>query len=109
MAIYRLIASNSFGPDEIEPMTTAYEAALVELRLTDRQHPLTEDIAKAIIAVTATGDRDPVRIKERALHALGLSQPDSSRASSELTAKTRATASPGRSPPPARCPIPGRD
>jgi hypothetical protein len=32
-----LIASNSFGPDEIEPMTAAYEGALVDLRLTNRE------------------------------------------------------------------------
>jgi hypothetical protein len=31
MAIYRLIASGHFGPDEIEVMTAAYEAALVDL------------------------------------------------------------------------------
>jgi hypothetical protein len=75
MAIYRLIASKSFGPDEIEPMTAAYEGVLVELRL-NRDDPLTEDIAKAIVNVTATGERDPERIKVRALNALGLSKPD---------------------------------
>jgi hypothetical protein len=75
MAIYRLIASSSFGPDEIEPMTSAYEGALVELHL-NRDDPLTEDIAKAIVNVTATGERDPERIKDRALNALGLSKPD---------------------------------
>jgi hypothetical protein len=76
MAIYRLIASKSFGPDEIEPMIAAYESALVELRLTNRDDPVTEDIAKAIVNVTATGERDPVKIRERALNALGLSRPD---------------------------------
>jgi hypothetical protein len=75
MAIYRLIASSSFGPDEIEPMTAAYEGALVELHL-NRDDLLTEDIAKAIVNVTATGERDPERIKDRALNALGLSKPD---------------------------------
>jgi len=33
MAIYRLIANGSFGPDEIKAMTAAYEAALVDLGL----------------------------------------------------------------------------
>jgi hypothetical protein len=75
MAIYRLIARSSFGPDEIEPMTAAYEGALVELHL-NRDDRLTEDIAKAIVNVTATGERDPERIKDRALNALGLSKPD---------------------------------
>jgi hypothetical protein len=80
MAIYRLIATNSFGPDEIEPMTAAYEGALAELGLT-RDDPLTEDIAKAIVNVTASGERDPERIKVRALNALGLSKPDDAESS----------------------------
>ena len=29
MAIYKLIANGSFGPDEIEAMSAAYESALV--------------------------------------------------------------------------------
>ena len=72
MAIYRLIANGSFGPDEIDAMTAAYEGALLDLRLTDRDDPVTELIANAIISVTGTGERDPVRIKERALNALGV-------------------------------------
>ena len=72
MAIYRLIASGTFDPDVIKVMTAAYERALSELRLTDRNDPLTELIAKSIINVTATGERDPGKIKERALNALGV-------------------------------------
>ncbi|HJS63186.1 MAG TPA: hypothetical protein VJ800_15675 [Pseudolabrys sp.] len=71
MAIYRLIANGAFGPDEIKAMTEAYERALADLRLNDRDDPITELIVKAIIDVTATGERDPVRIKERAINALG--------------------------------------
>jgi hypothetical protein len=72
MAIYRLIANGSFGPDEIDAMTAAYEGALIDLRLTDRDDPITELIAKSIVNVTATGERDPVRIKQRAINALGV-------------------------------------
>ena len=72
MAIYRLIASGTFDPDVIEVMIAAYERALSELSLTDRNDPLTELIAKSIINVTAVGERDPEKIKERALHALGI-------------------------------------
>jgi hypothetical protein len=72
MAIYRLITNGSFGPDVIEAMTAAYEAALVDLRMIDRSDPLTELIAKSIVNVTATGERDPEIIKERALNALGV-------------------------------------
>ena len=69
MAIYRLIASGSYGPDDIKAMTAAYESALVEISLVDRDDPLTEMLAKSILS--ATGERDPKKIKERALRALG--------------------------------------
>lgn len=53
-------------------MAAAYEGALIELKLIDRNNPLTELIAKAIVNVTATGERDPENIKVRALNALGV-------------------------------------
>ena len=36
MAIYRLIANGSFGPDEIKVMTDAYERALIDLSVAER-------------------------------------------------------------------------
>ena len=72
MAIYKLIANGSFGPDEIEVMKAAYEAALVDVGVTDRDDPITDLIAKSIVIVTATGERDPHRAMERALNALGV-------------------------------------
>ncbi len=72
MAIYKLIANGSFGPDEIEAMTTAYESALLEINLVDRNDPLTNMVAAAILSVSATGERDPKKILERALQVLGL-------------------------------------
>jgi hypothetical protein len=75
MAIYRLIANGSFGPDEIKVMTAAYEDALIDLRVANRDDPITELIAKAIVNVTATGERDPILIKERAISALGVRRP----------------------------------
>jgi hypothetical protein len=72
MAIYRLIANGSFGPDEIEVMKAAYEAALVEIGVANRDDPITELIAKSIVNVTATGERDYKEVMERALNALGV-------------------------------------
>ena len=72
MAIYRLITNGSFGPDVIEVMITAYEGALVDLGMIDRDDPLTELIAKSIVNVTASGERNPETIRERALNALGV-------------------------------------
>jgi hypothetical protein len=72
MAIYKLIANGSFGPDEIRVMTEAYEGALIDLSVLNRGDPITELIAKSIINVTATGERDPKKVMERALNALGV-------------------------------------
>jgi len=69
MTIYRVIANGTFGPEEIEAMTAAYEAALVDLDL-DRDDPITEIIATAIVSITSRGERDPATIKDRALNTL---------------------------------------
>ncbi len=53
MAIYKLIADGSFGPDEIEVMKAAYEAALIDVGVSDRDDPITELIAKSIVNVVA--------------------------------------------------------
>ena len=71
MAIYRLIANGTFGPAEIKAMTAAYEAALVDLGLVDRDDPITEIVATAIVSITSMGERDPATIKGRALNTLG--------------------------------------
>ena len=72
MAIYRLIANGTFGPEEIQAMTAAYEAALIDLGLVDRDDPITEIVATAILTITSTGERDPATIKDRALNAIGV-------------------------------------
>jgi len=46
MAIYRLIANGSFGPNEIEVMTVAYEGALTEISVASRDDPITELIQR---------------------------------------------------------------
>jgi len=67
-----LIANGSFGPDEIEVMKTAYEAAMIEVGVTSPDDPITDLIAKAIVNVIASGERDPKAVMERALNALGV-------------------------------------
>jgi hypothetical protein len=72
VSIHKLIANGSFGPNEIEVMKAAYEAALVDVDVTDRNAPITELIAKAIVNVTASGERNPQEVMEHALNALGV-------------------------------------
>jgi hypothetical protein len=52
--------------------SSPYEDALRVLQLSDRQDPITELVAKKIIEAAQTGERDPRRIRERALRELGI-------------------------------------
>ena len=61
-----------FEPEEIEIMSAAYEDALSVLQLANRQDPITELVARKIIAVARSGERDPPRIRELALKELGI-------------------------------------
>ena len=65
-----------FPPEDIARMTTAYDAALQLLRLTDRTDPVTEIVAKKIIEVARSGERDPPKICARAIKELGISLPE---------------------------------
>jgi len=46
------------------------EDALRELQLNDREDPVTLTVAKRIIELANQGERDPVRLRDRALESL---------------------------------------
>ncbi len=46
------------------------------LKLEDRSDPLTETIAKKLIEIAQTGERDPRQLRRRAFEALGLPPAD---------------------------------
>ena len=71
MAIYRLLQHSAFTPEDIHPITTAYEDCLRILKLTNRSDPLTEIIAKAIFEIAQTGVRDPIQLRNLALERIG--------------------------------------
>jgi hypothetical protein len=71
MAIYRIFKERVFEPEAVTCMARAYEGALVALRLTNRQDPFTEIVAKKIVEIAETGERDPERLRDRALEELG--------------------------------------
>lgn len=71
MPIQKLTAVGEFSPDEIKVMVAAFVGAMLELGIVDRNDPLAEIFAKAIVSVAATGELDPKKLKERAIHALG--------------------------------------
>ncbi len=59
MAIYRLLQKAAFGPEDTKRLGDAYELALAKLGLKERNDPLTEIIAKLIIEIAQTGEKDP--------------------------------------------------
>jgi hypothetical protein len=75
VAIYRLLQNSGFGPEDIERMTTAYEKMLVLLGLKDRSDPMTEIVAKRVIEVAQTGEKDPDLICALILEGMGIPPP----------------------------------
>jgi len=65
--IYRMLQGGAFDDRAVKAMTTAYDAAVRELRLTDRNDPRADIIARKIIACAQNGELDPARLSELAL------------------------------------------
>ena len=70
VAIYRLLQRTAFEPEHVRLMVEAYEKALEQLELKDRDDPLTETIARYVVEVTQTGEADPDKICAIALSYL---------------------------------------
>jgi hypothetical protein len=70
MEIYRLLQKAAFDDRAVSAMTTAYDGVLRNLGLVDRSDPVTEIVANKIIELARTGERDPDRMREIALHDL---------------------------------------
>jgi hypothetical protein len=68
--IYRLLRNSAFLPEDVQRLGEAYEQALKESRLVDRNDPLAETVAQHIIEVAQTGERDPGRICALALEQM---------------------------------------
>jgi hypothetical protein len=75
MPLTRFLGDTSFGPDEIAVLVSAYEAAMRELDLPGPTAP-GADLAMTIIRFAKQGERDPVRLRERAIDALSRLPPE---------------------------------
>jgi hypothetical protein len=71
MAFHHLLDSFAFGPEEIQYVVKAYDDALSSLGLASRDDPATRLLAKKIIEIARTGERDPLKIRRRAIEKLG--------------------------------------
>jgi hypothetical protein len=74
MAIHRRLESFACGPEEVRCIVKAYYDALLALGLASRDDPATRLIAKKIIEIAQTGERDPIKIRRRAIEKLGTSR-----------------------------------
>ena len=72
MTIHRLLQHSAFNQDDIDRMVAAYEDCLQTLGLADRSDPVTEKIARQIVEIAQTGERDPTVVSKQALEVLQL-------------------------------------
>jgi hypothetical protein len=72
--IQGLVKTGTFEPEQVAMLGEVLEDVLQTLGLVDRQDPLTEMVARKVIELAQTGERDPVRLKQLTLEALGGNQ-----------------------------------
>jgi hypothetical protein len=65
-----LVMKVVFDPEAIERMVVAFKAACQSLQLVDRDDLLTQIVARKVIEVAGTGERDPERLRDLVLLAL---------------------------------------
>jgi len=70
MAIYRLFKDTAFDPETVASMGRAYEDLLDDLKLTDRNDPFTEIVAKEIVKVASRGVRNATEMRAQVLTGL---------------------------------------
>jgi hypothetical protein len=70
MAIYRLLERQVFDPEDVRLMCAVYEDVLKDYGLIERTDPVTELIAKTVIEMVQTGERDPARLKDLTIKAV---------------------------------------
>ena len=69
MPIHRLVKTGTFEPEQVTILGDVFEDVLRALGLVDRHDPLTEMVAKKVIELAQTGERDPARLKHLTLEA----------------------------------------
>jgi hypothetical protein len=70
MPLTPYLGEGIFDPPAIKAMTAAFDAIRASLRLADRDDPLTEIVARRVIEMAGTGERDPERLYDLVLLSL---------------------------------------
>src|SRR3954447_12827944 len=60
----------AFGPDEIATMVAAYELGLMQINASGHNDPAAETLEQTIVMLTKRGERDPVRLNQRAIEIM---------------------------------------
>jgi hypothetical protein len=80
MPIYRLLEREALQPELVALMAGVFEDVLQTLGLVDREDPLTKMIARKVIELAQSGERDHARMKQLTLQAFNGKPPASSTA-----------------------------
>lgn len=75
MVIHRRPESFALRPEDVQCLVQAYDDALSSLGLARRDDPQTRRVARKIIEIAQSGERDPIKICRRAIERLGTSRP----------------------------------
>jgi hypothetical protein len=70
MPLTRYLIDGVFEPEAIKVMVAAFEAARRTLGLIDRDDPFVEIVARKVIEIAQTGERDPETLRDLALLSL---------------------------------------
>jgi hypothetical protein len=62
--------TEAFDPEAIHIIVTAFEDVLRELRLTDRNSPAVEVVAKRFIAFAHQGEKDAANLRDLVLNSI---------------------------------------
>jgi hypothetical protein len=71
MPINRLLRDSKINRDDVELLTVAFNLALRELHLVDRNDPFCEMVARNVIEIGAGFTRDPQEIASCAVKRIG--------------------------------------
>jgi hypothetical protein len=73
--ILSYLQGESFDPETTRIMGEAFDKASRSLHDRGQPYLVQEIIAKRIVAIAATGERDPAKLAQQALAALGIREP----------------------------------
>jgi hypothetical protein len=74
--VSRFLGGAAFGPDEIAIMTGAYEAGLKQINVSGQNDVAAEALAQTIVRLAKHGERDPIRLMQRAVEIMSGTLPD---------------------------------